>query len=171
MNPCDQVTLFDFGEPMPPHTWQVLNDAVMGGRSSCQFDYPSNGIGVFQGVLAQGAAFAAVRCQPRLLNLSRQTGVLIRVRGDGRRYRFTLRVMPHFDYVLYQHGFETVPGDWQELALKWSGFVPTFRGRELDDAPPLDLARIASIGFLISDSQAGAFRLECRWIKAGLGQS
>jgi hypothetical protein len=45
-------------------------------------------------------------------------------------------------------------------------FVASFRGRVLADAPPLDPMRVGSVGFMISDKQAGAFRLEIAWIKA-----
>jgi hypothetical protein len=32
--------------------------------------------------------------------------------------------------------------------------------------PPLNPAKVSSVGFLISDKQAGPFRLEIGWIKA-----
>jgi monofunctional biosynthetic peptidoglycan transglycosylase len=41
-----------------------------------------------------------------------------------------------------------------------------FRGRVLTDVPPLNPSKIASVGVLISDKQAGPFRLEMGWIKA-----
>ena len=47
-------------------------------------------------------------------------------------------------------------------------FVPTFRGRVLSGEPLLDPAKVTSVGFLISDKQAGPFQLEVAWIKATL---
>ena len=47
-------------------------------------------------------------------------------------------------------------------------FVPTFRGRVLSGAPPLDAAKVTSVGFLISDKQDGPFQLEVAWIKLAL---
>jgi hypothetical protein len=41
-----------------------------------------------------------------------------------------------------------------------------FRGRVLIDVPPLNLAKVTSLGFLISDKQEGSFKLEVAWIKA-----
>ena len=35
-----------------------------------------------------------------------------------------------------------------------------------DDVPPLNPAKVAVVGFLISDQQEGAFKLEVAWIKA-----
>jgi hypothetical protein len=57
-------------------------------------------------------------------------------------------------------------GEWVEHRLAFSDFVPTFRGRVLTDAPPLNPATVNPVGFLISDKQAGPFRLEIGWIKA-----
>jgi hypothetical protein len=50
--------------------------------------------------------------------------------------------------------------------LPFSEFVPTFRGRTVPGAPPLDLSRVVTVGLMISDKQAGPFRLEIAWIKA-----
>jgi monofunctional biosynthetic peptidoglycan transglycosylase len=91
---------------------------------------------------------------------------VIRICGDGRRYKFTARPEPEFDSPLYQHAFATTPGEWQESPLRFEHFVPTFRGRALIDAPPLDPAKVLSVGFLISDKQAGPFRLKIDWIKS-----
>jgi len=62
--------------------------------------------------------------------------------------------------------FETREGEWQTLRFSFSEFRASFRGREVPQAPPLDPARIASFGLLISDKQAGPFRLELAWIGA-----
>lgn len=42
--------------------------------------------------------------------------------------------------------------------------MPTFRGRVLAGEPSLDPAKVTAVGFLISDKQAGQFRLEVAWI-------
>lgn len=44
--------------------------------------------------------------------------------------------------------------------------MPSLRGRVLTDVPALDPAKVVSVGFLISDKQAGPFKLEVAWIKA-----
>jgi monofunctional biosynthetic peptidoglycan transglycosylase len=36
----------------------------------------------------------------------------------------------------------------------------------ITDVPPLNPAKVSSLGFLISDKQDGAFKLELAWIKA-----
>ena len=91
---------------------------------------------------------------------------VIRLRGDGRRYKFTVRTETGFDAPLYQCAFETKRGEWEEHRLAFKDFVPTFRGRTLTGVPPLNPANVTSVGFLISDQQAGPFRLEIVSIRA-----
>jgi monofunctional biosynthetic peptidoglycan transglycosylase len=88
------------------------------------------------------------------------------VRGDGRRYEFTVRTDTGFDMPIYQCAFTTKRGEWQEHRLPIRDFVPAFRGRVLSGQPALDPAKVTSVGFLISDQQAGPFQLEVAWVKA-----
>ena len=44
--------------------------------------------------------------------------------------------------------------------------VPVFRGRILDNVKPITPKDIQQIEFLISDKQAGPFKLEIDWLKA-----
>jgi monofunctional biosynthetic peptidoglycan transglycosylase len=139
----------------------------MGGVSSSRFSV-TNGVAVFRGELSleNNGGFASVRSLPSRHDLAGCDTFLIRVRGDGRRYKFTARTDRSFDSPIYQASFPAKPGEWEELRLPMKDFVPTFRGRVLSGQPPLDPAKVTSVGFLISDKQAGPFQLEVAWIKA-----
>jgi hypothetical protein len=159
-------TMIDFTTATNLATWQVVNDDVMGGRSSSHFQL-TNGVAVFRGEvsLENNGGFASVRSLPARHDLAGADAFLIRVRGDGRRYKFTVRTDLSLDRAIYQAAFTTRPGEWEEHRLPLKDFVPTFRGRVLTAEPPLDPAKVSSVGFLISDKQAGPFRLEIAWIK------
>jgi len=161
-------TLFDFQAATNSPAWEVVNDDVMGGVSTSQFQVLTNSCAVFSGTvrLENNGGFASVRSTPVRENLTGLTAFVLRVRGDGRRYKLTVRTDAGFDTPLYQCAFTTKRGEWEEHRLAFSDFVPTFRGRVLTDVPPLNPARVNSVGFLISDKQAGPFRLEIGWIKA-----
>jgi NADH dehydrogenase [ubiquinone] 1 alpha subcomplex assembly factor 1 len=161
-------TLFDFQTPTNLPVWEVVNDDVMGGVSTSQFQVLTNGCAVFSGSvrLENNGGFASVRSAPLRENLTGLTAFVLRVRGDGRRYKFSVRTGAGFDTPLYQCSFTTKQGEWEEHRLAFSDFVPTFRGRVLNDVPPLNPAKVNSVGLLISDKQAGPFRLEIGWIKA-----
>jgi len=159
--------LFDFRTATNTAAWQVVNDDVMGGVSTSSFRL-TNGAAVFQGEvsLENNGGFASVRSLPARHDLAGCDAFIIRVRGDGRRYKFTARTDRSFDSAIYQAVFMTKKGEWQEHRLPLKQFVPTFRGRVLSGEPPLDPAKVTSVGFLIADQQDGPFRLEIGWIHA-----
>ena len=167
---ASEKVLFDFQASNNPPTWQVVNDDVMGGVSTSKFHVLTNGGATFSGVvsLENNGGFASVRSSTVRQNLSGTDAFVLRVRGDGRRYKFTVRTESGFDAPIYQLAFPTKRGAWEEHRLSFKDFVPTFRGRVLTDVPSLNPANIATVGFLISDQQAGPFRLEIGRITAAV---
>ena len=161
-------TLVDFQTATNSPAWEVVNDDVMGGVSTSQFQVLTNGCAVFSGTvrLENNGGFASVRSAPGFENLTGLTAFVLRVRGDGRRYKFSVRTGAGFDTPLYQCSFATKQGEWEEHRLAFSDVIPTFRGRVLTDVPPLNPVQATSVGCLIADKQAGPFRLEIGWIKA-----
>lgn len=159
--------LFDSSNRASASVWQIVNDGVMGGLSTSNFSV-TNGVAVFRGKvsLENYGGFASVRSSPAPQNLAELDAFVVRVRGDGRRYKFTVRTDAGFDTPIYQCAFTAKNGEWQEYRLPFKDFVPTFRGRVLTNEPPLDPAKVVSMGFLISDQQEGPFKLEVAWIKA-----
>jgi monofunctional biosynthetic peptidoglycan transglycosylase len=153
--------LYDFAVPGTASQFLPIDDVVMGGRSSSRLE-PGDGFAAFRGEvsLANGGGFASVRSAPSRLDLSGAEGIALRVRGDGRAYKLNLRTDDRFDGVTYQAALEPQAGAWQTVTLPFRSFRPRFRGRPVDGAPPLDPARIATIGFLVADRREGAFRLE-----------
>jgi len=144
--------------------WMPVNDVVMGGRSASSF-LPSAGGATFAGEVSfeNGGGFASVRTAARRWPTDGARGFTLVVRGDGQRYRFTLR--GDDESVQYQAGF-VAPADWSAVELALADFVPRHRGRTLTHAPPLRASDIRTLGFLIADRQAGPFRLEIASIAA-----
>ena len=159
--------IFDFQTATNSPAWQVVNDGVMGGVSTSQFQLLTNGGAIFSGVvsLENNGGFASVRSTPVRENLNGTDALVLRVRGDGRRYKFTVRTEAGFNALNYQAEFTTKRGEWEEHRLTFKDFMPTFRGRVLTDVPPLIPSKITSVGLLISDKKAGPFRLEMSWIR------
>ncbi len=158
--------VYDFQNTTNTTAWQVVNDDVMGGISTSSFRL-TNGVALFQGKvsLENNGGFASVRSLPARHDLAGSDVFVVRVRGDGRSYKFTARTDPSFDSAIYQCVFTTKKGEWEEHRLPFKQFIPTFRGRVLAGEPPLDPAKVTSVGFLISDKQDGPFQLEVAWIK------
>lgn len=162
------MILFDFADSQAAREWASIDDTVMGGVSTSRIESTGEGSVTFAGnvSLANNGGFASVRSEARARNLSGFAGISLRIRGDGNRYKVNLKHDASFDGVLYRAAFETARGEWQTVRLRFEDFVPTFRGRVIRDAEPLHRERIVSIGLMISDRQAGPFRLEVARIEA-----
>jgi monofunctional biosynthetic peptidoglycan transglycosylase len=146
--------------------WPSIDDVVMGGVSNSRMVI-TDGMATFRGrvSLENDGGFASIRSGPARHDLSRFDGLVLRVRGDGKRYGFRLRTTTAFDGVSYQLKFDTTAGEWRELELPFDRFEPVFRGRRVPDHPALDPSEITTLGLIISDGQAGPFRLDLQWIR------
>ena len=82
------------------------------------------------------------------------------VRGDGQRYKLTLKPDDNQDTAQYQAVF-VAPLEWQTLRFVPSDFAASFRGRPIT-APNLRFGDARQLGVLISDRQAGAFWVELK---------
>ncbi|MEI7970591.1 MAG: CIA30 family protein [Betaproteobacteria bacterium] len=148
--------------------WDTVDDVVMGGASAGSAHTMPEGHLRFSGVvsLANNGGFSSIRSTPARHDLVGASAIVVRVRGDGKRYKFNLRTDMTFDGVQYQAPFDTRAGEWQDITLPLSAFEPRWRGRLVPDAPALDPGRIVSFGFLIADRQAGPFALDVHSIRA-----
>jgi NADH dehydrogenase [ubiquinone] 1 alpha subcomplex assembly factor 1 len=164
------MLLADFSDPREVARWRSTDDVVMGGQSSSGMR-AGDRVGVFAGELSleRGGGFASVRRQDQPVDLSACDAIELRVRGDGKRYKLNLRTSGDFDGVVYQAAFETEAGTWQTSRLALASFAPRFRGRPVPGT--LDLTQVSSLGLLISDGQAGPFRLELATIMAAAHSS
>ncbi|MBT8347697.1 MAG: CIA30 family protein [Desulfofustis sp.] len=163
-----EMVIYDFKKQSDLEDWRVVNDGVMGGLSRGEIIMTESGTAVFQGVLSleNNGGFSSTRTLPRPYNLDDYHGVSLRVRGDGNTYQFRLRLDDRFDGVAYRYSFQTKVDEWMTVEIPFSECVPVFRGRKLSGVAPVAPEKVQQIGFLISDKQAGPFRLEIDWIKA-----
>jgi len=153
--------LTDFGETLLD--WTTVNDDVMGGRSEGGFEV-RDGILVFRGATnTDGGGFSSIRTAPRDLRLGGCDAIRLRVRGDGRTYRF--RLAGEEPLPAWWSEFATERGRWTEVRLPFRDFVAMRRGRRLD-LPPIDPADVRSLGLMIFDRRDGPFRLELDRIDA-----
>jgi hypothetical protein len=155
------TTLLDFDDPADVALWRPVDDVVMGGVSRSAFEQAGPGIARFHGEvsLENFGGFASVRTPPRDWDAAGAQAFLLRVRSDGRTYKFTVRTGDGFDGIQYQLRFDATAGEWTDVRLPVSEFVATFRGRKVPFAPSLDPAKVRAIGLMISDKQAGPFEL------------
>lgn len=163
--PTDSHLLFDFSKAAARSGWRAVDDVVMGGVSASGLVAASPNTAAFEGTVSldRGGGFASVRSPQRSWDLSAFSGLLLRAKGDDKRYKLT--VYTDVSGISYRYPFEA-QDDWETYFAPFGAFTPMRRGREVPAAPPLNPSAISTVGFLISDKQAGPFRLELRWIQA-----
>ena len=141
--------------------WMLVNDTVMGGRSSSRFRTDKGQL-TFEGLLnTNGGGFASIRSGRQSWDLSGKSAIRLKVRGDGRPYR--VRLLVDNDRVSYQHEFATVAGQWRVIELSIDAFYASLRGRRLD-RPPLRADEVTGVGFILADRTDGPFSLEVAWV-------
>mmetsp|Transcript_7822 Transcript_7822/g.10735 ORF Transcript_7822/g.10735 Transcript_7822/m.10735 type:complete len:295 (-) Transcript_7822:118-1002(-) len=143
--------------------WASLDDVVMGGVSRSKFvvgdEYAS-----FSGFVdeANNGGFTGVRTLPldRALDLSGATGLRLRVKGDGKRYKCVIRDSSDFNGVawtieydvrdsLKRRGGAFGGNSWQTIDLPFSKFIATKYADTLTDES-LDKSQIWAIQLVLS---------------------
>jgi monofunctional biosynthetic peptidoglycan transglycosylase len=156
-----EIILFSSDAGFDPSKWMIVNDGVMGGVSRSSVQLGPKGNLEFSGIvsLENNGGFASVRRMVELPIEKELSGILLRLRGDGKDYQMRLRMGSRFDGIAYRKTFST-NGEWQTVRFLFKEFIPSFRGRQVPGAPPLTPSGIRQIGFLISDYQEGPFHIE-----------
>ncbi|TVP53371.1 MAG: CIA30 family protein [Halomonadaceae bacterium] len=160
-------TLVAFG-PGSQVSWQSLGDSVMGGQSDGVIDCFAEDAGGFHGTvrLDNGGGFASVKGDLRTpLDASGWTGIVLMAMGDGKTYKIGLRNDTDRSSTVYQYSFTPDTDQWSRVEIPFRDFIPTWRGRTVMDAEPLDTGNLASVSVFVSERQVGAFHLKMKnWV-------
>jgi monofunctional biosynthetic peptidoglycan transglycosylase len=160
--------LLDFSSPDVVRTFQVINDGVMGGLSTSRLNLASGSMSFAGEVsLENNGGFASCRGPVRFPADS--TVLLLTVRGDGRRYKLTLKRDDGPRTAQYQAAF-VASQEWKTLCFRPADFQASFRGRAVA-APPVLFVDVRYIGLLISDRQSGPFSIDLKEISTEAGGS
>lgn len=162
------IELMDFSQPDDEPAWVAVNDDVMGGVSQGA-PRIAGGQLQFEGALslANNGGFASIRARSTRFALSASSRMVLRVKGDGRRYQLRLATDARFrgSPVSFGAEFGTEAGQWSVVTIRFDELQPTWRGNRLD-GPAFDPERVEEIGLLIGDGREGPFRLAVDWIRA-----
>jgi len=158
--------LLDFDDPADVEWFSSIDDAVMGGVSSSRLVQAAPGIAAFEGMvsLENRGGFASVRSRPHDWGMAGATLLVLRLRGDGKRYRVNLRTPNTPGAFRYEAPLELPAGEWREVEVPVAALRAKAFGQPVPLVGPPDPASVRQLGFMISDRQAGPFRLEIDWI-------
>jgi len=183
---ANEKLLFDFTNPSEDlkSIWGAVDDVVMGGVSESDIRLV-DGTALFAGNVstANSGGFTSVRTRnfEPPFNLVGYEGVELRVKGDGKRYKFLIRTETKWDGVAYSYSFDTVSNSWISIRIPFTELVPVFRAKTLKDFPAIDSSKIYSFQLMLSKFEydgelnpkfsPGGFALQVESIKAYSGAS
>ncbi|MEM9675767.1 MAG: CIA30 family protein [Bacteroidota bacterium] len=155
----DQLTIFDFTPDTNIRQWKVVDDVVMGGRSSGEITISSEGTGLFRGKvsLENNGGFSSVRHSFPTTDVSKYSKFVLRLKGDGKRYQFRVKENQS-DYYSFISYIQTST-DWAEYEIEFQQMYPVFRGRNLD-MPNFAGKKMEELGLLIANKKPESFALE-----------
>lgn len=163
---CERLT--DFAIDAQNLSWFIVNDNVMGGRSSGGPTFVDSSM-VFEGEInTDGGGFSSVRVSLGSNALTGFNELVVRARTDGRSYKLTLEdSLGTRDRRVSQQGILDFDGspEWQTARVSFAELTPKIFGRDVQSEPfRPDLA--TQLGVMISDGVDGPFRIEIDWIDA-----
>jgi len=153
------IILFDFNESSNINSWYIVDDVVMGGRSSGNMKLSQDGNGIFEGTvsLENNGGFSSVRHRFKPIDVKKVNTVAIRLKGDGSAFQFRIKNNSS-DYYSYIFEFKTSK-EWETIYIPLNEMYPGFRGRKLN-FPNFDQTSIEEVAFLIANKVPQSFKLE-----------
>ncbi|MEZ2226056.1 MAG: CIA30 family protein [Microcoleus sp.] len=176
-----EKTIFDFTKPTEDlkETWGALDDIVMGGVSESSIRLIDN-TALFTGNVstANSGGFASVRTRnfESALDLTGFSGIQLRVKGDGKRYKLIVRSEAKWDGIGYCYSFDTVYNIWITVTIPFEKLIPVFRAKTVKDGSRLNTQTIYSFQLMLSKFEydgalnpkftPGSFQLQLESVKA-----
>ena len=151
--------IFDFDRQSNLEDWFVVDDVVMGGRSSGGMQLSEEGKAVFNGKvsLENYGGFSSVRYRFDKMNAEDHSVFKIRVKGDKKNYQFRVKSSMG-DRQSYVFEFNT-SDQWEVIEIPFEKMYPSFRGMILD-MPNYPGQELQECSFLIANKKNETFRLE-----------
>ena len=150
--------IFDFNKNSDLKDWIIVDDIVMGGKSSGSFGLNDEGYGQFKGFvsLENNGGFSSARHQFEKINVKNFSRITLKIKGDGKQYQFRIKAKSTDQYS-YISTFST-DGNWQEVEIILKNMQAFYRGRKLE-IPNFSGDDVEEIAFLIGNKNEENFEL------------
>ncbi|WP_231494736.1 CIA30 family protein [Polaribacter sp. Hel_I_88] len=152
-------TIFEFSKQSNIASWRVVDDGVMGGLSSGNFEINEKGNGLYTGEISldNNGGFSSLRYRFDKINVEKFSKVILKIKGDGKKYQFRVKDNSQ-NYYSYVQTFETTK-EWELVEINLSEMYPAFRGRKLD-MNNFSSNEIEEITLLFGNKKEETFQLE-----------
>ena len=129
--------------------WRIVNDGVMGGLSSSKSLVKDEKI-IFSGTvsLENNGGFASLRSPVKDYNFEKFAGLEIKIKGDGKRYSFSMKETTYFNGYFYTRSFETKKDEWIVVQIPFNQFKLYYYGKETNSTKKIPLDNIKEISLV-----------------------
>jgi len=161
----DTKVLADFETKETTLQWKTVNDGVMGGISKGGSYVTEASHLLFKGniSLKNNGGFSSIRTFGKTHDLSDYSGVELKVKGDGRKYYFTMRSNGG-RMLAYWSPIQPKKGEWVTVKVPFKSFYATSFGRKVPGFK-LNTKKVTSVGFMLYDKKDGDFEIEVKSMK------
>ena len=123
--------IYDFNVDSSFRNWEIVDDGVMGGRSSGLLKKNKDGHGQFSGYISleNYGGFSSVRLRTKSISVNDYDYIVIKVLGDNKFYQLRIKSSPYDRHVYVKKFY--AKNEWQEIAIPLNSMQPQFRGRRL----------------------------------------
>jgi len=165
--PTQNSLKIDFGKEKDGHTWQIINDNVMGGMSNSKISFTENSM-LFEGVISlqNNGGFASVRSPIRNMDLSKYTKVKMRYKSSIRNFDLIFSNDLKYYNPKYKLGFSPKTENWETKEFLLKDAIETRMGQPTGASiSDQNLKNIIRFGFILSDKREGSFVLEIDYLE------
>ena len=158
------ISIFEFNSNCEIDNWQIVNDNVMGGRSTATLFVDENQYGVFEGFISteNNGGFSSIQLNTGKIEIGSFKKIELKIKGDGSIYQIRLKNSSNVSHN-YIYDFKT-NGNWEEILIPLADMKPSFRGYSLD-LPNFNHSTIERIGVLKSSKINSKFKFLIKSIK------
>jgi len=163
---CTNNPSIDFGKTKMGSEWRIVNDDVMGGRSTSTGSINDDAL-YFSGYvsLENNGGFASVRSPYGAYDLSNFSEIVIRHKGTARAFALTFDTYRRWYMPNYK--MEFIPSEtWQETSIPIKSLKESRIGQYTGETISKEkCSEIIQMGIILYDKKEGAFELEVDYIK------
>lgn len=159
-----ETSLYQFNKKSKPEDWNIVDDIVMGGRSSGVIRINNDGYGVFSGnvSLENNGGFSSIKYRFNKKTLNKNSKIILKIKGDGKPYQFRLKSKSSDKYSYISH-FNTGV-DWEMIKIDVNSMYPSYRGKQLN-LPNDKINSFEEVSIFIGNKRNETFILEIDNIK------
>lgn len=157
----------DFGQETLTEKWMIVNDDVMGGRSTSEARLTEDAVRFTGNVsLENNGGFASMRGPWQQMDLSKYSEVSLRFKGTSREFALTMDTSQAWYKPNYKQMFVPSEEEWTEITIPLKEFKEYSVGRATGKyISEENLENIIRLGIILFDKQSGPFELELDYIE------